>query len=101
MQLPTHAEGAGFYHQVRVGTIYCVADVALAQRSQVVALGLHGCCTVLENEMRDEHRPQQRYGRPGVEFVVQALAKRVFFQFSESQARVHFLAGLMLQCGRL
>lgn len=76
--------------------------VAVTELGQIVALGLHRRCAVLEDQMRDKHRADQRYRRAGVKFVVQALAERMLFQFGKRQARMHD-GGVheMLQCSRL
>ena len=102
VQLPAHAEGAGVDHQVRVRAFDRIADVALAQLAQVVAGRRRLFGAVLEDQVRDEHRPDQRDRRSGVEFVVQALAERVLFQFGKRQARMHGgrFKGLV-RCSRL
>ena len=80
MQLPAHAKGAGIEHHVRIGTVDRVANVVLAQLAQVFTLGRSSCRAVLEDEMRDQHRADQRHRRAGVELVVQALAERVLLK---------------------
>ena len=63
--------------------------MALAKLGEIFLLGLPGRGAVLEDQMRDEHRAGDRDRRAGVEFVVQPLAQRVFFQLGEEQARMH------------
>ena len=64
----------------------CESELSIALQTgpgkawQVVAGGRRRRRAVLEDQMRDEHRPDQRNRRPGVEFVVEALAERVLLR---------------------
>lgn len=84
MQFPAHPEGAGFDHHVRIGAVDSGTDVRLAQLGEMGAGGRRLLGAVLEHQMGDQHRTEQRNRRPGVEFIVEALAERVFLQVGQT-----------------